>query len=172
MLGDPGTGPGMWGRDGLTENGSPRLPRCGAERSAVSVPSQHPKAAGASEGLSVPPADSPPGLPAQATPHAFLSANCSPPGLGEEEALCVNHCLLPASPRRFLQGFWCPQGHSAPVETIPQGSSPRLFSPLNHAFFCPYLVPIWLLGSHPGRVCRGKPGQVLTGASSSSPGVR
>lgn len=45
----------------------------------------------------MPPADSPPGLPAQATPQ-LSSANCSPLGLGEEEALCVNYRLQPASP--------------------------------------------------------------------------
>lgn len=80
--------------------------------------------------------------------------------------------LLPAAcrPLLFLQGFWCPQGHTAPVETIPQGSSPWLFYHLNHAFFCPYLVLIWLLGSHPRASFQGKHSPVLTGALS-SPGV-
>lgn len=40
------------------------------------------------------------------------------------------------------------------VETIPLGSYPPLLSPLNHAFFGPYLVVIWLWAA-----VHGKPGE-------------
>lgn len=51
------------------------------------------------------------------------------------------------------------------METILQGSSPWLFYPLNHAFFCPYLVVVCLLGNCPGRA---RSLTLLTGVSSSS----
>ena len=68
--------------------------------------------------------------------------------------------LEPASAPPVLTGVLPPPRVTQPrMETIPQGSSPRLFHPLNHAFFCPYLALIWLLGSRPGRVCRGSTAQ-------------
>lgn len=144
MLGDLGPAPGMWLGEkatcpwGRTESCSRLLPGWSCSSPSLSLSGASAQGPRCHLQTVLMPAHSPHSLTAR-----------SPQGVeGGGSPVCKPPCL-------FLQGFWRPQGHTAPVETIPQGSSPWLFCPLNHAFFCPYLVLIWLPGSRPGRVCWG-----------------
>lgn len=97
----------------------------GVELNALqSVPPASTQGCRASEGLAVPPAGSP-GLPAQATPHAFLPANRSPPGLGEEACVYTTACRLPSPP--VPAGALVPPGSLSPSGNYSSGQLSSLF---------------------------------------------
>lgn len=71
----------------------------------------------------------------------------------QEGGECIGaRCPQPASAPRglLLQGSRPPGSHSIEWKLFLRAALLGFFYPLNHAFFCPYLVVIWSLGSRPG----------------------
>lgn len=151
---------------------SPLLPRGGAGSSAVSVLSQHPRAEGAAEVHPVPPTDNPmPSAGPQATPSHF---SLIPTLLAwRKDKPCVETVACPSSQLGlFLQGFWCPQGHTALSGNYASGQLSLAFLSSESCVFLP-LFGGGSVAGQPSRASLQREAQpsslaLLTGAGLSS----